>query len=194
MDIPRRPLHRAMKPLWILAVATPCFDYTVADCECGYAIKSDGGRAVFSDLLESDFVHLDVTDRTQEYGKYGWAAQAFDMTKEEARGPYGELFTLDNVVSSTIPNAKVFDQIGNRGGDAGLHLSVGSKVVNGMVTSAEMSTTDLHFFYGTFRAGMKLTDVPGTCSAFFWVRTPPSWSGAQTTHTPVIWHFTTQLT
>lgn len=170
MDRPRRPLHRVMKPLWVLAATSICFDSALADCECGYAIKTDDGRAVFSDLLESDFVHLNITDRSKEYGVYGWAAQAFDMTKEEARGPYGELFTVDNVVSSNIPDIKVFDQAGNHGGDAGLHLIVGSKIVNGMVASAEVSTTDLHFSYGTFRTGIKLTDIPGTCSAFFWVR------------------------
>ena len=191
MDLPRRLLRRATKTLWVLAAVTICFDSTAADCECGYAIKSGDVREVFRDLLENDFVHLDIMDRTQEYGRYGWAAQAFDMTKEEARGPYGELFTVDNVVSSTIANKKIFDDEGDHGGDAGLHLTVGSKTMNDMVPSAQIATTDLHFSYGTFRAGMKVTDVPGTCSAFFWVRTPPLWLGAHASDTPVIWDLRT---
>ncbi|RYP30782.1 hypothetical protein DL767_006063 [Monosporascus sp. MG133] len=90
------------------------------------------------------------------------------MSMHDARGPYGETFTLQNVVSNNIADINVFNEPGEKGGDAGAHLVVGSEIVNGMVTTSEIATTDLHFFYGTFRAAIKVTEVAGTCSAFFW--------------------------
>lgn len=166
---PRKGRHYAMGSLWLLASLLIFFDPTLADCECGYAITNDNQKVVFTDLLESDFVHLDITDRSQGYGRYGWAAQAFNMSKETARGTYGEFFTVDNVISNNIADINVFDQSGEKGGDAGVQLIVGSESVDNMLTTSEIATTDLHYFHGTFRAGMKLTDIAGTCSAFFWV-------------------------
>ncbi|RYP56679.1 hypothetical protein DL771_011713 [Monosporascus sp. 5C6A] len=90
------------------------------------------------------------------------------MSMHDARGPYGEAFTLQNVVSDNIADVEVFNELGEKGGDAGAHLVVGSEIVDGMVRTSEIATTDLHFFYGTFRAGIKVTEVAGTCSAFFW--------------------------
>jgi hypothetical protein len=46
---------------------------------------------------------------------------------------------------------------------------VKSDLVDGMVPVAELDTRRLDLFYGTFRASMKVTSVPGTCAAFFWV-------------------------
>ncbi len=166
---PRKGHRRTIYPLWLLASLPILFDSTLADCECGYSITADDEKSVFTDLLESDFVHLDIMDPSNEYGKYGWAAQVFNMTTEAARGPYGEIYTLNNVVSNNIADVRVFDQAGEKGGDAGVRLVVGSEIVDDMVTNSEISTTDLNFFYGTFRAGIRLTDVTGTCSAFFWV-------------------------
>ncbi|KAI1094700.1 glycoside hydrolase family 16 protein [Rostrohypoxylon terebratum] len=142
----------------------------LADCECGYSITtdSDNKRYVFTDILESDFVHLDITDDSEKYGQYGWARQDFNMTSEVARGPYGESYTPQNVVSNTIADGEVFEGSGSKGGDAGLNLVVRSEIQDDMVTGADVSTTDTHYFHGTFRAGIKATDVPGTCSAFFW--------------------------
>lgn len=167
-----------MNPLlWLLAAALLIFsDTALADCECGYAITSDSSEnLVFTDLLESDFVHLDVTDRSQGYGRYGWAAQAFNMSMQAARGPYGEFFTLDNVVANNIADIRVFDTAGEKGGDAGVRLVVKSESVDSMLSTSEIATTDLNYFHGTFRAGIKLTGVAGTCSAFFWVRILPRW-------------------
>ncbi|KAI5863214.1 concanavalin A-like lectin/glucanase domain-containing protein [Durotheca rogersii] len=36
-----------------------------------------------------------------------------------------------------------------------------------MISSAEVETRSSQY-YGTFRAGIKITDVPGTCTSFFW--------------------------
>ncbi|KAI1469577.1 glycoside hydrolase family 16 protein [Daldinia caldariorum] len=147
-------------------------DLALADCECGYSITtpSDDGRYVFTDLLESDFVHLDIVGGAgaKAYGGYEWTPQAFNMSSEVARGPYGQAFTVQNVISNNIIDEQVYNGTGPRGGDAGLELVVGSEIENGMVPCADASTTDAHYFHGTFRAGIKVTDVPGTCSAFFW--------------------------
>ncbi|KAI5928533.1 glycoside hydrolase family 16 protein [Camillea tinctor] len=163
-------LRGTMASRWVVYSLPVLFSHVLADCECGYSITigSDNTQHLFTDLLESDFVHLDVTDNTAEYGKYGWAPQAFNMTASAARGEYGEAFVVPNVLSNNIADNKIFAGQGSKGGDAGLRLTVQSDVLDDMITSSEISTTDLHYFYGTFRAGMKVTDVAGTCSAFFW--------------------------
>lgn len=130
-----------------------------ADCECGYATSSG---LVFANLFESDFAHVNYLD-----GDKGWAPQAFNRTAAAARGKYGQSFTTANVLSST-------KGAGDGDGDAdtaGLHLVVNSELVDGAVRNGEMASTD-SFFYGSYRIGMKVTDVAGTCSAFFWVRGP----------------------
>ncbi|KAI8966207.1 glycoside hydrolase family 16 protein [Daldinia sp. FL1419] len=159
-----------MASLHILALVLVFFKLVLADCECGYSIitPSDDKRYVFTDILESDFIHLDIADRTQEYGDYGWIPQEFDMSSAVARGPYGESFTSENVISNNIADEQIFSGPGAKGGDAGLKLVVGSEIKNGMVPCSDVSTTDVHYYHGTFRAGIKVTDVPGTCSAFFW--------------------------
>lgn len=60
--------------------------------------------------------------------------------------------------------------LGGAGTDnAGLQLTVGSPLVQDMVPVAEIDTIRTDMFWGTFRASMKLSAVPGTCAAFFWV-------------------------
>lgn len=55
-------------------------------------------------------------------------------------------------------------------GDPGLQLWVSSTRVDDLVPMAELVSQDKTMIYGSFRIGMKITKVPGTCSAFFWVR------------------------
>jgi hypothetical protein len=150
------------------------FSFASAACECGYSTRvassNDGEQMhVFTDFLESDFLHLDITGDNLDYGQYGWAAQVFNMTADAARGPYGEAFVADNVIGNTIENDDEFEGDGQNGGPAGLQLVVSSTIRDDMVSNAEIATVDLHYYYGTFRAGMKVTDMAGTCSAFFWV-------------------------
>ncbi|KAI2639635.1 glycoside hydrolase family 16 protein [Hypomontagnella submonticulosa] len=159
-----------MTSLRVLAHICAFINLVLADCECGYSITTnpENRRYVFTDILESDFIHLDITDGIQTYGEYGWAPQAFNMSHEVARGPYGESFTLQNVISDNIADEQVFGGSGTKGGDAGLNLIVRSEIKDGMVTGADVSTTEPQYYHGTFRAGIKVTDIPGTCSAFFW--------------------------
>ena len=130
-----------------------------ADCECGYATTSG---LVFAHLFESDFSHVNYLD-----GGKGWAPQAFNRTAASARGKYDQSFTTANVLSSIKGD-------GNGDGDpdtAGLHLVVDCQLVDGAVRNGEIASTE-SFFYGSYRVGMRVTDVAGTCSAFFWVRGP----------------------
>lgn len=55
------------------------------------------------------------------------------------------------------------------GGDAGLQLWVGSTLVDGLVPMGEIASKRADMAYGSFRIGMKVTSVSGTCGAFFWV-------------------------
>jgi hypothetical protein len=156
---------------WTLVVLLLLFDSVVGDCECGYSITlaSDGTQHVFTDLLETDFIHVDVTGDGRGGASHGWAPQGYNITSEAARGAFGESFMVKNVMSDTIKDAATFGGPGSTGLDAGLHLVVRDVMQDDRVPVAEISTTGLHYYYGTFRAGIKITNVAGTCSAFFWV-------------------------
>lgn len=53
--------------------------------------------------------------------------------------------------------------------DTGLALVVSGELRNETVLGAEMDSKRLDLHWGSFRAGMKVSDVNGTCAAFFWV-------------------------
>ncbi|KAI1862558.1 hypothetical protein JX265_009272 [Neoarthrinium moseri] len=165
----RAPSRRGL----LLAVLGLTFiDPSAANCECGYSVTTggndeDASTQLFTDLLESDFVHVDYVGADSQ-GRKGWAAQEYNKSGTDARGPYGEAFVLENVKGSLLADAGAWTGNGSGGGDAGLQLTVGSEVMGGMVLSAEAATTGLDYLYGSYRVGMKVTDVPGTCSAFFW--------------------------
>ncbi|KAI0393977.1 glycoside hydrolase family 16 protein [Xylariaceae sp. FL0594] len=155
---------------WFFVGSLLLFDPTVGDCECGYSITlaSDGTQHVFTDLLETDFIHVNITGDGRGRARHGWAAQGYNITSEAARGAFGESFMIKNVMSDTIKDPATFGGPGSAGLDAGLHLVVRNTMQNDRVPVAEISTTGLHYYHGTFRAGIKTTDVGGTCSAFFW--------------------------
>lgn len=131
----------------------------LADCECGYSTTVSSNSSedtpqnyVFTDLLETNFANIsDVSKNTD------WARQAFNTTAESARGAYGEMFTVDNVETQNEAN-----------GD-GLQISVRSGEVDGLLSGGEVDSARLDVFYGTFRSSLRLTNVSGTVSAFFWV-------------------------
>ncbi|KAK4169284.1 beta-glucanase [Cladorrhinum sp. PSN259] len=147
----------------------------LADCECGYSLSLDltGSDslpashhvALFTDLIESDFTRFDDISQNTD-----WVRQAFNLTKDRARGDYGEMFAVENAVVSPTSQTK-----GPSGGEnneeeeeAGLKLMVHSEPIENMISVAEIDTRRLDMFWGTFRASMKMTDQKGTCAAFFW--------------------------
>jgi hypothetical protein len=70
-----------------------------ADCECGYSQSINGTSYVFTDLLESDFLHLaNISLDT------GWRRQGFNVTPAVSRGPYGESLQISQVISNPLAN------------------------------------------------------------------------------------------
>lgn len=133
-----------------------------ANCECGYTVRS----TLYTELLETDFLHLtNITNNTD------WLPQKYQITPALARGPFGKDASPSNVVSNPLANK--YDWAGNgiKGGDAGLQLIVkgGEPPQGGMIPMAEIVTNRTDFLYGSFRVGMRMTAVNGTCGGFFWV-------------------------
>lgn len=137
-----------------------------ASCECGYLARGIGqqdGPLLFTDILESDFTTLDQTEPLKS-----WVPQQFNVSAKAGRGKFGKTFSPDNVGLRPSPG----------GGDTDpslypsqvLELRVGSRLEEEAIPAAELDSarTDMH--WGSYRAGMKLADVEGTCAAFFWVR------------------------
>ncbi|KAH9433604.1 hypothetical protein MCOR02_005651 [Pyricularia oryzae] len=137
-----------------------------ADCECGYAtpVPKENGEVLFTDLLETDFTHLNhLPDNTD------WLGQTWNKSSKSARGEFGEKFSKDNIVPNPARSSRIIQfDTGANGKAAGLDLVVRSKVVDDMVPCAELDSTRSDLLWGSFRAGLKLTKDPGTCAAFFW--------------------------
>lgn len=153
----------------ILTFFTFLFTRVRSDCECGYTVDS----LLYTDLLESDFLHLpNITTDTD------WEPQKYNISADIARGPFGKNATLQNVVSNPLKSKdkNVWTGESLLGGDAGLQLIVrGGVPSDGLIPMAEMTTERNDLYYGSFRAGMKLTGTNGTCGAFFWVCGALSW-------------------
>jgi len=86
-----------------------------------------------------------------------------------SRGSYGKEATLANVVANAYPKLTIWDGPTTKRGDAGLQLWVGSSLVDDLVPMGEIASNRMDMSYGSFRIGMKVTSVLGTCGAFFWV-------------------------
>lgn len=135
-------------------------------CECGYSAQDPGGSEapwVFADQLESDFT------KTQNISKdTAWKRQEFNVSAEDGRGKYAKMFVPDNVVAG--PYTAQGEKPGHEG--EGLELHVGSEVQEGAVHVSEIDSARLDLHWGSYRTGMKLTDINGTCASFFWVWLP----------------------
>ena len=142
-----------------------------ADCECGYTSPIDNATipALFTDLIESDFLHIRNISLDTD-----WRRQEYNVTAAAGRGPYGMNFTIQNVVSNPILDANNWTGPGEFGANPGLQISVdGGIPANGYVQVAELDSAREDLLWGTYRAAMMLTLTPGTCSAFFWVSLLP---------------------
>ena len=142
-----------------------------AACECGYTSTVATGPTardwvLFTDLIETDFSREDDVMLNTD-----WRPQKYDVDKEMARGEYGQQFALRNVDPNPAENPEENSGPGVNGGDSGLILTVESQIVDGMVPGGQIVSSRQDVLHGTFRAGMKLTGISGTCAAFFWVRT-----------------------
>ncbi|THW93297.1 concanavalin A-like lectin/glucanase [Aureobasidium pullulans] len=151
-------------------------------CECGYKINATSSSspfALFTDLLETDFLHLynlpDSIDVPASEA-VGWAVQAYNISPLVARGPFGKAAEIDNVVLNPLSRRKDWTGNGTLGGAPGLQVWVRNQqdllgpVGDQMVRTGEINSLRRDMRYGSFRVAMKMSDVPGTCAAFFWYR------------------------
>lgn len=122
-------------------------------CECGYAVDNE----LYTDLLVTDFLHSATIPAE-------WQPQDYTVLKTESRGPYGKVASPENIVTNPLTRG------GARDSDAGLQMIVrGGTPRDAFIPMAELKTVRNDFLYGSFRAGMKHTGIPGTCSTIFWV-------------------------
>ncbi|KAL8781945.1 MAG: hypothetical protein Q9213_005784 [Squamulea squamosa] len=118
-------------------------------CECGYSVK---GQGTYTDAFEADFFRQDdiahddnwiISRHTQYY------PDTYDMS-----------YNLQNVISNPLTRSS---------GDPGLQLFVrGPTVKPAAVSTAELITKRVDMHYGSYRAAIKYTTVPGTCGSMFW--------------------------
>lgn len=151
----------AMSLVLLLVLAFPSL--VISLCECGYS-ASDPNNAeltwVFTDLLESDFTKIQNISQSQK-----WERQQFNVTAEDGRGKYGKAFMADNIDTELSPS----EEGSSSRDDLGLGFRVGGALDNNSVPVAELDSTRMDLHWGSYRAGMKVTGVKGTCAAFFWV-------------------------
>ncbi|OQO14490.1 hypothetical protein B0A48_01368 [Cryoendolithus antarcticus] len=140
-----------------------------AACECGFSLQTSNSTATFfTHSIETDFLHISSVAYSGIEGT-PWQPQVWNQTAAQSRGAYGRSNLLENIVPNPLPGG-TWSGPGARGGDPGLQLVVRKDLVDGMVTGAELATSRTDILYGTFRVGMKVTGINGTCSAFFWYR------------------------
>ncbi|PTB35389.1 glycoside hydrolase family 16 protein [Trichoderma asperellum CBS 433.97] len=148
-----------------------------ADCECGFVThtsaaqkqardSSGTSQLFFTNMLESKFFELKniSLDGT-------WRRQQYNVSARAGRGEYGKAFAVKNVYS--LPGSGDGDSTASTGSsshpaDDGVALVVGSTLTNDAVPVAELDSARSDMVFGSYRAGMKLTPVNGTCAAFFW--------------------------
>lgn len=152
---------------FILPIILSFAGYATADCECGYSssIGDSVEPYIFTDLIESDFLHISNISLDTD-----WRRQQFNMSAAAGRGPYGMNYSIEQVASNPILDGNTWSGNGEFGNDPGVQLTVSGGVpADGFVQTAEMDSAREDLLWGTYRAAMKLTLTPGTCSAFFWV-------------------------
>ncbi|KAJ5893742.1 glycoside hydrolase family 16 protein [Penicillium taxi] len=149
---------------WIAASLLLLIQSVAATCECGYSVNATSSQhQVFTDLIESDFLTIQDIKRDTD-----WEIQRYWVGYDPNNGYYGENFTAQNVVSNPLKDNYTLAGPSQLGGDAGLQLWVsGGTPSDGLVLNGEVKTARDDIKYGSFRVGMKLTPINGTCSAFF---------------------------
>ena len=137
----------------------------LAACECGYRVTSLDNNAgpLFAFAIETDFTLLTSLQRLTNAGD--WIPQEYVVGSSASNGPYGKNASLNNVI---------FDKNTKENGLALMVRGVGTddgRLKEGdLVEMSEIASVREDILYGTFRAGLKFTDVKGTCGAWFWVR------------------------
>lgn len=162
--------------LLTLAISIFLAKSITATCECGYLVNTTSSNTttsvnstLFTTILETDFLHLSSFTDTKD-----WIPQEYTVSAALARGPYGKNASLSNVITNPLQSAYDWAGTGSNNSGAGglqLYVRAGSSAPTGsLIRSSELVTNRSDILYGSFRAGMKITPVNGTCSAFFFYR------------------------
>ncbi|KAL6712972.1 hypothetical protein ACLMJK_009527 [Lecanora helva] len=147
---------------------------THGSCSCGYLLNTTPSQqqqqqqqTLYTHALETDFLHLPsyTTTTPPPLNGSAWSPQSYLVPAEQARGPWGKNASVGNVVLKPLGEGK-WDA---EGGEAGLEIWV-RKVEEGRgyVGMGEVATGRRDMLFGTFRVGMRMSGVGGTCGAFFW--------------------------
>lgn len=120
---------------------------------------------MFTDLLESDFLHLkEIKDNSD------WVVQSY-VTKAPSNTAYGKNASIANVETSPIAKRHQYSGPGIHGPDPGLQLYVRPVAPGGSVPIAEVVSKRTDMMHGSFRISMKFGGTDGTCASMFFVST-----------------------
>lgn len=124
--------------------------------------QHEDSPVLFTHMLETNFTSMKELSGTPE-----WIKQQFNVSAQAGRGKFGKSFLPENVF--LWPEAD--DLQGSAQSQGSLALRVGSQITSfNSITAAEVDTSRMDMLWGSYRATMKLSQVAGTCAAFFWVR------------------------
>lgn len=154
---------RPMAALYLILLALASI--VTAVCPCGFQAtnpNNDTETWLFTEMLETDFTKLHDVSQSK-----AWERQEFNVSAKDGRGLYGKQFKISNV--QPRPGSLVEGDFKAPPNGAGLELRVNSSMYNEAVAGAEVDSKRLDLQWGSYRAGMKVTDTIGTCAAFFWV-------------------------
>ena len=157
--------------------------FAYAACDCGYTVNDTtaAAHALFTDLFETDFLHLyhvpnSTTAATTDRGKHdiGWQVQEYNISAADARSPFGKAAQLGNVAANPLDGIHDWGGSGSLGPSPGLQIWARGPGESGgqqgsLVGMGEIASERDDMLYGSFRIGVKMSGVKGTCGAFFWV-------------------------
>ena len=161
-----------MKPTSLTALLALASNALAWRCDCGYSVnKTDSEHfAIFTQIAETDFLHVEIEDPKFSVQFPGWIP--LNGTPDDQKNKtFGYTTQSANVVTNALPKGKWGGPTAKYG-DAGVQLWVRHWTEKGLVPAAAMANFPAMAFgkmlYGSYRAGIKFSDVNGTRGAFEW--------------------------
>jgi hypothetical protein len=164
-----------MKPTSLTALLALASNALAWRCDCGYSVnKTDSEHfSIFTHISETDFLHATNPNPKFSVQFPGWVALGGTPDDQKNR-TFGYTRQSANVVTNTLPEGKWGGPTAKYG-DAGVQLWVRHWTEKGLVPAAAMAdfpnTAFDPMLYGSYRAGIKFSDVNGTRGALKWTTT-----------------------